>query len=113
MTLNLCNKSQFLFILEASASLTQAIIITDVADVFFKHHDQDTTLLDVVISFLESNICMSFESIVSFIFVIFIKFTLTLLDQISCNNREKSQLNSTKSLAQHQVIIIDIMISLT
>ena len=56
---------------------------------------------------------MSFKSVVSSILIIFIKFAFTLLDQISCNNKEKFQLNSTKSLAQRQVIIIDIMISLT
>jgi len=113
MTLNLRNKSQFLFILETSASLTQAIIIIDVVDVFFKHHDQDTTSFDVIISSLESNIYMSFKSVVSSTFVIFTKFAFALLDQTSCNNKEKFQLNSIKSLAQHQAIIVDIMISST
>jgi len=89
------------------------IIITDVVDVFFKHHNQDMTLLDVVISSLESNICMFFKSIISFTFIIFTEFAFTLLDQTSCNNREKFQLNSMKSLAQRQAIIINIMISLT
>ncbi len=68
------------------------------------------TLFNATISFLESNICMSFKSIVSFTFIIFTKFTLALLNQISCNNREKSQLNSMKSFVQHQAIIINIMI---
>jgi len=89
------------------------IVVTDVVDVFFKHYDQDTIFLDVMILFLESNICMFFKSIISFTFIIFTEFAFTLLDQISCNNKEKFQLNSMKSLAQHQAIIIDIMISLT
>jgi len=80
MILNLYNKSQSLLILETSASLTQAIIITDVVDVFFKHHNQDTTLLDAAISSFESNIHMFFKSIVSFTFVIFTKFALILLN---------------------------------
>ncbi len=113
ITLNLCNESQFLFILETSASLTQMIIITDVVDVFFKHHDQDTIFLDVVISSFESNICMFFKSVVLSTFIIFTKLALALLDQISCNNKEEFQLNSTKNLAQHQAIIINIMTSLT
>jgi len=81
--------------------LTQAIIITDIVDVLFEHHDQDTISLDVMISSLESNIHMSFKSVVSSTFVIFTELALALLDQISCNNREKFQLNSMKSLAQH------------
>ena len=90
MTLNLRNKSQFLLILETSASLTQTIIIIDVVNVLFKHHDQDMILLDVMISLLKSNIRMSFESIISSTFVIFTEFAITLLDQTHCNNREKS-----------------------
>jgi len=86
------------------------LVIIDVVNIFFKHHDQDITLFNATISFLESNICMSFKSIVSFTFIIFTKFTLALLNQISCNNREKSQLNSMKSFVQHQAIIINIMI---
>ncbi len=113
MILNLCNKFQFLLILEAFASLIQTIIIIDVADVFFKHHDQDTIFLDVAISLLKSNICMSFKSITSFILIVFIELALTLLNQISCNNKEKSQLNLMKNLVQRQVIIVDIIISLT
>ncbi len=113
MTLNLCNEFQFLFILKTSASLTQATVITDVVDVFFKHHDQDMTLLDVMISFLESNIHMSFKSVVSSTFIVFTELALILLDQISCDNRKKFQLNLMKSLTQHQAIIVDIMISLT
>ncbi len=54
---------------------------------------------------------MSFESIVSSTFIIFTEFAFALLDQISCNNRREFQLNSTKNLAQHQAIIINIMIS--
>ena len=100
MTLNLCNESQFLFILETSASLTQAIIITDIVDVLFEHHDQDTTLLDVVISLFKSNIRMSFESIASSTLVVFTELALTLLDQISYNNRREFQLNLMKSLVQ-------------
>ena len=113
MTLNLCNKSQFLFILEAFTSLIQTIIIIDVINVLFEHHDQDTIFLDVAISLFESNICMFFKNIISSTFVIFTEFAFTLLDQISCDNRKKFQLNSMKNLAQHQVIIINIMISLT
>jgi hypothetical protein len=113
MTLNLCSESQFLFILETSASLIQAIIITDVVDVLFEHHDQDMISLDVVISSLESNIHMSFKSVISSTFIIFTELALALLDQISCDNKEKFQLNSTKSLAQRQAIIVDIMTSLT
>jgi len=89
------------------------IIIIDVVDVFFEHHDQDMILLDVVISSFESNIHMSFKSVVLFTLVIFTEFAITLLDQTHCNNKEKFQLNSMKNLAQHQAIIIDIMISLT
>jgi len=100
MTLNLRNESQFLLILKTSASLTQAIIITDVVNVFFEHHDQDTTSLDVMISSFKSNICMSFKSVISFTFIIFTELAFTLLDQISCNNREKFQLNLMKSLVQ-------------
>jgi len=74
------------------------IIIIDIINVFFKHHDQDTILFDIVILFLESNICMSFKSIVSFILIIFTEFALALLDQISCNNKEEFQLNLMKSL---------------
>ncbi len=55
--------------------------------------------LNVIISSLESNICMSFKSVVSSTFIIFTKFAFILLDQISCNNKEKSQLNLMKSLA--------------
>jgi len=69
--------------------------------------------LDVVISSLESNIRMSFKSVVSSTFIIFTKLAFALLDQISCNNKEKFQLNSTKSLTQRQAIIIDIMTSST
>ena len=90
MTLNLCNESQFLFILETFASLIQTIIIIDVVNVLFKHHDQDMISLNVMISSLENNIYMSFKSIVLFTFVIFTEFALTLLDQIFCNNRKKS-----------------------
>ncbi len=113
MTLNLCSESQFLFILETSASLIQAIIITDVVDVLFEHHDQDMISLDIVISSLESNIHMSFKSVISSTFIIFTELALALLDQISCNNKEKFQLNSMKSLAQRQAIIVDIMTSST
>jgi len=113
MTLNLHSKSQFLLILETSASLTQAIIIIDIVDVLFEHHDQDITSLDVVISLLESNICMSFKNVVSSTFIIFTKLALALLDQISCNNKRKFQLNLMKNLAQCQAIIVDIMISST
>ncbi len=113
MTLNLCNKSQSLLILETSASLIQMIIITDIINVFFKHYDQDTTFLDVIISLLESNIYMFFKSIISSTFIVFTKLIFILLDQTSCNNKEESQLNLIKSLAQHQAIIINIMISLT
>jgi len=74
------------------------IIIIDIINVFFKHHDQDTILFDIVILFLESNICMSFKRIVSFILIIFTEFALALLDQISCNNKEEFQLNLMKSL---------------
>jgi hypothetical protein len=80
MTLNFRNKSQFLFILKASASLTQVIIIIDVVDLLFKHHDQDMILLDVMISLLESNIHMSFKSVVSSTFIVFTELALTLLD---------------------------------
>ncbi len=69
--------------------------------------------LDVIISSFESNICIFFKSIISSIFIIFTKFTLILLDQTFCNNKEKFQLNSMKSLVQHQAIIINIMTSLT
>jgi len=113
MTLNLCSKSQFLFILEASASLIQMIIITDIINVFFKHHDQDIISLDVIISSFESNIYMFFKNVASSTFVVFTKLALALLDQIFCNNKEKSQLNLMKNLAQRQAIIINIMISLT
>jgi len=113
MTLNLCNESQFLLILETSASLTQTIIITDIVNILFEHHDQDMTLLDVIISFLESNICMSFKSVASSTFIIFTEFALILLDQISCNNKKKFQLNLMKNFVQRQMIIVDIMISLT
>ncbi len=112
MTLNLCNESQSFLILEASAFLTQMIIITDVVNVFFEHHDQDTIFLDAAISSLESNICIFFKNIASFTFVIFTELALTLLDQTFYDNKEKSQLNSIKSLAQHQMIIINIMTSL-
>jgi len=47
--LNLYSKSQSLFILKTSASLIQALVITDIIDIFSKHHDQDTTLLDAAI----------------------------------------------------------------
>ncbi len=67
--------------------------------------------LDVAILLLESNICMSFKSVASFTFIIFTKLALALFNQISCNNKEKSWLNLTKNLAQHQAIIINIMIS--
>ena len=80
MTLNFRNKSQFLFILKASASLTQVIIIINVVDLLFKHHDQDMILLDVMISLLESNIHMSFKSVVSSTFIVFTELALTLLD---------------------------------
>ncbi len=80
MTLNFRNKSQFLFILKASASLTQVIIIIDVVDLLFKHHDQDMILLDVMISLLESNIHMSFKSVVSSTFIVFTELAPTLLD---------------------------------
>jgi len=80
MTLNLCNESQFLLILKTSASLTQAIIITDIVDILFKHHDQDTTLLDAAISSFESNIHMFFKSVVSSTFIIFTELALALLD---------------------------------
>ena len=113
MTLNFCNKSQFLLILEAFTSLTQMIIITNIINVLFKHHDQDTIFLDVIISLLKSNIHMSFKSIISSTFIVFTELALTLLDQISCNNRKKFQLNSMKNLAQRQVIIVNIMISST
>ncbi len=76
-------------------------IIIDVINVFFKHHDQDMIFLDVIISFLESNICMFFKSVVSSTFIIFTKLAFILLDQISCNNKEKFQLNLMKNLAQH------------
>ncbi len=56
---------------------------------------------------------MFFKNIISSTFVIFTEFAFTLLDQISYDNRKKFQLNSMKNLAQHQVIIINIMISLT
>jgi len=69
------------------------------------------TSLDVVISSLESNICMSFKSIISFTFIILTELAFALLDQIFCNNRKKFQLNLMKSLTQHQAIIINIMIS--
>jgi len=101
MTLNLCNESQSFLILKASAFLTQMIIITDVVNVFFEHHDQDTIFLDAAISSLESNICIFFKNIASFTFVIFTELALTLLDQTFYDNKEKSQLNSIKSLAQH------------
>jgi len=70
-------------------------------------------LFDIMISFLESNIRMSFKSIISSTFIIFTELTLTLLNQISCNNRKEFQLNLTKNLVQHQVIIIDIITSST
>ena len=89
MTLNLRSESQFLFILEASASLTQTIVIIDVVDVLFKYHNQDMISLDAVISSFESNICMSFKSVVSSTFIIFIELAFALLDQTSCNNKEK------------------------
>jgi len=89
MILNLHSESQFLFILKTSASLIQVIIIIDVVNVFFKHHNQDTIFLDVAISLLESNIHMSFKSIILSIFIIFTEFALTLLDQTSFNNKEK------------------------
>jgi len=113
MTLNLYNKSQFLLILKTSAFLTQIIIIIDIINILFEHHDQDTTFLDVAISSFESNIHMFFKNVILFTFIIFTEFALTLLDQISYNNRKKFQLNSTKNFVQHQAIIIDIMISLT
>ncbi len=69
------------------------------------------TSLDVMISSLESNICMSFKSIISFTFIIFTELAFALLDQIFCDNRKKFQLNLMKSLTQHQAIIINIMIS--
>ncbi len=81
MTLNLYSKSQSLFILKTSASLTQMIIIADVVNVLFKHHDQDMIFLDAAISLLESNIYMFFESVVLSTFVVFTKFTFILLDQ--------------------------------
>ncbi len=70
-------------------------------------------LLDVAISSLKSNIHMSFKNVASSTFVIFTELAITLLDQIHCNNKEESQLNSMKSLVQHQAIIIDIMTSST
>jgi len=89
------------------------IIITDVVDVFFEHHNQDTILLNVVILSFKSNIHMSFKSIISSTFVVFTELTLALLDQTSYDNRKKFQLNSMKNFVQRQAIIIDIMISLT
>jgi hypothetical protein len=67
--------------------------------------------LDIMISLLESNIYMSFKSIISFTFIIFTELTFTLLNQILYDNKKKFQLNLMKSLAQHQAIIINIMIS--
>jgi len=113
MTFNLYNKSQFLLILKTSASLIQAIAVINVINVLFEHHDQDMISLNIMISSFESNIRMFFKSVASFTFIIFTEFAFILLDQISCNNKEKFQLNLMKSLAQHQVIIINIMISLT
>ncbi len=45
--------------------------------------------LNAAISFLKSNIRISFKSIISFTLVIFTKLAFTLLDQISCNNKKK------------------------
>jgi len=67
--------------------------------------------LDIMISLLESNIHMSFKSIISFTFIIFTELTFTLLNQILYDNKKEFQLNLMKSLAQHQAIIINIMIS--
>ncbi len=50
------------------------IIIIDIINVLFKHHDQDMISFDVMISFLESNIHMSFESVVSSTFIVFTEF---------------------------------------
>ena len=119
MTLNLRSESQVLLILEIFFLFIQAVIIINVANfnveeiniLSSKVSDQVMISLNVEVSFFQSSTYVLFKNVTFFIFVILVELKITSLILILSDFMKKHFLNSTITLAQHQTIIINIIIS--
>jgi len=119
MTLNLRSESQVLLILEIFFLFIQAVIIINVANfnveeiniLSSKVSDQVMISLNVEVLFFQSSTYVLFKNVTFFIFVILVELKITSLILILSDFMKKHFLNSTITLAQHQTIIMNIIIS--